>query len=138
MARTTNDKKSSTIILRINDECRSYIEKESSKEGVSVSEYIRNQIQEKKDGLLRKSQNVMDDSTADELKAMCYACHIEPASFFRQIAKLFDKGSITVERGIVVSNGKYNLTEFEIACERNNQDAQHIIDSITEKLLKGR
>lgn len=31
-----------------------------------------------------------------------------------------------------------NTEKFIEACERTNQDAQYIIDSITEKLLKGR
>lgn len=137
MARTTSDKKSSTIILRINDECRDYIEKQASMQEVSVSEYIRNQIQDQKDGVLRRSNNVMDDSTADEFKSMCYACHIDTSSFFRQVCKLFDTGAITVERGIVIANGKYNMHSFEEACERTNQDAQYLIDRMTERLLKG-
>lgn len=137
MGRTTDDKKSSTIILRINDECRNYIEKQASSQGISVSEYMRMQIQDQKDGLLRRTHNVMDDSSADDFKSMCFACHIDTNSFFRQVCNLFEKGSIAVERGIVVSKGNYDLTRLEEACERTNQDAQYIIDRITEKLLKG-
>lgn len=138
MARTTQDRKSSTIILRINDECRTYIEKKAAEQGISVSEFLRNEIQDEKDGVLRRSNNVMDDSVADEFKSMCFACHIDTNSFFRQISKLFDSGAITVERGTVISNGKYRLFELEEACERANQDAQFIIDKITEKIRAGK
>lgn len=46
--RTTNDKKDSTIILRINEDTRSYLESESSKGGVSMSQYIREVIEKSK------------------------------------------------------------------------------------------
>ena len=137
MPRTTTDKKSKTIILRINDECREYIEKEAQKEDINVSEYLRRQIEDIKSGMLRKSQNVMDDYTADEFKSMCVACRIDTKSFFRQTQKLFNDGLITVDCGIVNVHGKIDSSSFEEACERTNQDPQYIIDRVTEKILKG-
>lgn len=42
--RTTSDPKNETIKLRINDDMKSYVDKSSVRQGVSVSEYIRELI----------------------------------------------------------------------------------------------
>ena len=42
--RPTTDKKEQTIKLRLNDEMRRWIERQSYKAGVSMSEYIRELI----------------------------------------------------------------------------------------------
>ncbi len=44
--RTTSDPKSEKIKLRLNEDMKRHIDKHSSKEGVSISEYIRELIRQ--------------------------------------------------------------------------------------------
>ena len=44
LGRPTVDKKEQTLKLRLNDEMREWIEEQSAREGVSMSEYIRELI----------------------------------------------------------------------------------------------
>lgn len=42
--RTTNDKKDNRVIVRLNDADREYLEEMSSREGKSISDYVRGMI----------------------------------------------------------------------------------------------
>lgn len=42
--RPTDDKKESTLKLRLNDDMRSHIENMANRDGISMSEYLRNLI----------------------------------------------------------------------------------------------
>ena len=44
--RTTSDPKNQKIKLRLNEDMKSHINKQSSKEGISLSEYIRDLIRQ--------------------------------------------------------------------------------------------
>lgn len=49
--RTTDDKKESTIILRVNDDMRSYLEKCAQKEGIKLSAYVREVLEKSQKGI---------------------------------------------------------------------------------------
>ena len=42
--RTTNDKKDNRVIVRLNDRDMKYLEERSSRQGESISEYVREMI----------------------------------------------------------------------------------------------
>lgn len=44
MGRPTNDKKETTLKLRLNDDMRNHVEKQSSRKEISMSEYLRELI----------------------------------------------------------------------------------------------
>lgn len=44
--RTTSDPKNETIKLRLNEDMKTHIDKQSTKEGISLSEYIRELIRQ--------------------------------------------------------------------------------------------
>lgn len=58
--RTTNDKKGSRVVVRLNDEDNKYLREMSSRQGVNISDYVRKMIE--RDRLSRMSSRQADDN----------------------------------------------------------------------------
>lgn len=58
--RTTNDKKGSRVVVRLNDEDNKYLREMSSRQGMNISDYVRVMIE--RDRLSRMSSRQADDN----------------------------------------------------------------------------
>jgi len=95
MARPTDDKKESKVILRINDETRKSIEKASRTAGLSMSEYIRDILTSKHDIELSK-YGITPSIIADfEVILNIYDTNFE--DFFKKLYEKVRDGEIDVD-----------------------------------------
>ena len=141
MGRTTTEKKGNTVILRISDDLKREIEDYSKASGQSVSEYIREILQ---DSITKKSarknsviQNKMDEGRYNDLERMCELSGLTVDKFMGYIVDYFNNGQIYIEGIAVRTRGRYDTRGLEEACHRVNVDPQEMIDRLSRSLMRG-
>lgn len=165
MARTTNDKKGNTVILRINAELHERLKAESEREEKSISEYIRgilsseikcntelrdietlkaencvlqNKLKEI-EGRVSKSEGVpqiMSEDTYRDLEEMCKLSGLTFDKFMDYIRRLFNDGKIYIEGIAVKTKGDYDLEYLVDICHRVNVDPQEMINKLANSLVR--
>ena len=165
MARTTNDKKGNTVILRINAELHERLKAESEREEKSISEYIRgilssetkcntelrdietlraencvlqNKLKEI-EGRVSKNEGVpqiMSEDTYRDLEQMCKLSGLTFDKFMDYIRRLFNDGRIYIEGIAVKTRGEYDLDYLVDVCHRINVDPQEMINKLANNLVR--
>lgn len=114
MARPTDDKKESTVILRLNDDLRGYIEGGAKDAGVSMSEYVRRLIT----GGYRNH----------DLEDMLSFAHMTMDGAVEWLYDRLSDGEIEVNSDGLRVHEEYNLSELREVCEREGLDVQDVIN----------
>ncbi len=129
MSRPTDDKKGSTIILRINEETRQYLEEKA--QGRTLSAYVRDMIQAERDG---SQNNVIQNPQMKEIEGMCTAFKIPTEEFLKKLSDAMIDGVIGYENGKFKSyiEEEYDLSRFKDACEYKGVSVQKMIDKATQ------
>lgn len=161
MARTTDDRKGKTVILRINDELHERLKAESEKEEKSISEYIRGILssETKCNTELRDIENlraencvlqnrikelagakgvsqIMSEETYKDLEQMCRLSGLTIDRFMDYIRRLFNDGRIYIEGIAVKTRGEYDLSQLTDVCHRLNVDPQEMINRLANNLVR--
>lgn len=140
MGRPTSDRKTKTLIIRINDETRESLESKASEEGKTLSDYARDILigGKQKNNVIQKNtefrQDLMDRAVERDIGEMCKLSGISTHDFYRGICELFTDGQIGIDEGRVRSFGEYDLRDFESVCYRLHQRPKEMLEKLTRSL----
>ena len=138
MGRTTENKKDSTLIVRISPELKGNLEKQAARADKKLSDYVRECLEENNESRNNVIQaKGINESTLREIQDMCYASGIPTEKFFDRICELFKDGMICIEGVQIHTKGKYSTSMLEDVCHRANVDPQEMIDKLTKSLMRG-
>lgn len=128
MARPTTDKKGCTVILRINEETRSYLEEMAK--GETISSYVRSMIQKEKNGEFNVIQNqrLVDKAIYSDIEVMCKFYGIDTATFFKELCKSMNEGEVVYEDGVIKGKSEIDLSRFMEVCHEKKKDPQEVLD----------
>lgn len=133
MPRPTDDKKGSTIILRINEETRKYLEKKA--QGETLSSYVRRMIVKEKDGI---QDNVIQNKTVSEadkkIEEDARAFGLEVEDFKKKLIEAVDNGRLMYENGEFSGVGAVDTSRFMERCAELGMNPQDTINKITQRL----
>ena len=124
MPRPTADKKGSTIILRINDETRKYLEENAK--GETLSSYVRRMILKEKDG---KDNVIQNEELPDYVKRIdMYAAPfgITGEELATRLLDGMDSGDIMYENGEFT--GKNECAQLVEVCREKGVPLEKIMD----------
>ena len=134
MARPTTDRKGCTVILRINEETRAYLE--DMAKGETISSYVRSMIQKEKDGDFNEIQNqpTIDAEIYRDIESMCLCCGMSFEEFMKDIQGKLTSGEIEIDGGEVILKKFSGLDseKFERACEEKGVDPNKMIEKATQ------
>lgn len=133
MARPTDDKKASKVILRINDETRKSIEKASQTVGLSMSEYIRDVLTSKHDIDLSK-YGITTDIIAD-LAEMVKLCGGNLGEVLEDTRERLESGELTIDNGHLVMGDEIDLTRLREIAERYHKEPQEVLNGLLERAI---
>lgn len=105
----TNDPKTSTVILRMNDEMRGWVEGEAKKRGIGISEYVRQVLKE----VCEHPAEFQTNPTLEQLSVADRAC-VDPL-LIEDICKTIELQGESAEAFLRVLNEKLN--DYEITFE---------------------
>lgn len=128
MARPTNERKDRTIRIRISEEMYNALGRENV--SVKIRGMIRRCLEDEREAY---HQEIMDKAVEKEIKQKCSRNDITTHDFYRAINDMWNEGEIYIEYGDVRTKGKWDMVEFEHACNHVNAYPQTIID----KFVKG-
>lgn len=140
MSRPTNDKKETTIILRVNEETKGRLEQEAFGNGISLSEYVRKilaggsviQNSEKPTGY------VIPNEISAEIKGMSAFIGGSMDEVMRLFLEALTDGTITYDgEKYVGTDHSLSTDEFKEVCHDMGLDCQKVLDDATKKLRKG-
>ena len=133
MPRPTDDKKGSTIILRINKETRKYLEKKA--QGETLSSYVRRMIVKEKDGL---QDNVIQNKTVSEadkkIEEDAVVFKLSAEELKLKLIEAVDSGKLMYENGEFTGVGEVDTSRFSGRCKELGMNPQETIDKITQRL----
>ena len=98
MARPTNEKKDSNIILRLSDEMKQEIEKEARDQNKAVSEYIREILRNRGNKALKGVSN----KVISDLEYMCHITGGDLNIMLTDLRDRLDSGELDMDEGIVL------------------------------------
>ena len=133
MARPTDDKKESKVILRINDETRKSIEKASQTAGLSMSEYIRDILTSKHDNELSK-YGITTDIIA-ELAQIVKLCGGDLKDVLNDMGERLNSGELTIDGGQLVIDDEIDLTRLREIAERYHKEPQEVLNRLLERAI---
>lgn len=134
MPRPTTDKKGSTIILRINDETRKYLEENAR--GETLSSYVRRMILKEKDG---KDNVIQNEELPDYVKRIdMYAAPfgITGEELATRLLDGMDSGQIMMEGGGFSAKNEYDFDRFVEACRMKGVATEKMLEKCTQ-MIKG-
>lgn len=128
MARPTTDKKGCTVILRINEETRSYLEEMAK--GETISSYVRSMIQKEKNGEFNVTQNqrLVDKAIYSDIEVMCSLYGVDTSTFFKELCKSMNEGEVVYEDGVIKGKSEIDLSRFMEVCHEMKKDPQEVLD----------
>ena len=133
MPRPTDDKKGSTIILRINEETRKYLEKKA--QGETLSSYVRRMIVKEKDGL---QDNVIQNKTVSEadkkIEEDAVVFKLSAEELKLKLIEAVDNGKLMYENGEFLGVGAVDTSRFMERCAELGMNPQDTINKITQRL----
>ena len=133
MARPTDDKKESKVILRINDETRKSIEKASQTVGLSMSEYIRDILTSKHDIDLSKYGTTL--SIIADLAEMVKLCGGNLGEVLEDTRERLESGELTIDNGHLVMGDEIDLTRLREIAERYHKEPQEVLNGLLERAI---
>lgn len=132
MARPTNDKKETTIILRVNVETKDRLTREADMEHISLSEYLR-----KKLGDNSVIQNDISPEMRDTIQMLAlYGISFD--KFLGMMHESLENGDITIENGGLKTKDSLDLERLYDACHERGIDPQETIDKTVEMIRRGK
>lgn len=132
MARPTNDKKETTIILRVNVETKDRLTREADMEHISLSEYLR-----KKLGDNSVIQNDISPEMRDTIQMLAlYGISFD--KFLGMMHESLENGDITIEGGGLKTKDSLDLERLYEACHERGIDPQETIDKTVEMIRRGK
>lgn len=131
MSRPTTDRKGCTIILRINNETRNYLEEKAK--GETLSSYVRRMIQSEKNGT---ENNVIQNGTEyyHRLTQNGAAYGLSGEELVEKLMDAMDAGEIVYEDGAFRAESRYNFDKFVTACEDKGVPVQKMIDKCAQMI----
>lgn len=134
MSRPTTDKKGNTVILRINDEMRRYLEEKSN--GETISSYVRKMIENEQNGVSNNViQNPLSNELVGQIDYMCSFFKIDAETFLKEVCKGLETGEIGYENGLK-TYGTLDTSRFENACHDKGIDAEKMLEKATQMVWK--
>lgn len=132
MARPTNDKKETTIILRVNVETKDRLTREADMEHISLSEYLR-----KKLGDNSVIQNEISPEMRDTIQ-MLTLYGISFDKFLGMMHESLENGNITIEDDELKTKDSLDLERLYEVCHERGIDPQEAIDKTVEMIGGGK
>ena len=148
MARPTNDKKDTKIILRTNTETREYIENRAKEMGCSLSDCVRKIISDSE-----KAESVIPDKdyviqtletrgvsreVVEEMISIAGYFGMTLGEFLKEVNRLLNEGFIAGENGKLVVVMPEWAEEMKYVCDKHNRDINEAVNKSIELIKEGR
>lgn len=130
MARPTNDKKEQTVILRLNEEMRSEIEKEASEMSLSMSQYVRNIIKNRHNSVIQNQNSAV----LKDIGMMAELFGIETGEMTEQFCEMLNDGLLTVSKGKLEIVMPEWAERFEETCHDRCMDVERTMEGVLKRL----
>lgn len=154
MGRPTEDKKESSIILRINSDLKRELEGKAQEDGVSLSGYLRNVIQNnfaihnENSFVIHNSEvNVIQNVMQNEYEALLDGVSLDVlndlslmatlsggslAGLLKDLQEKLNKGLIVLDNG-KIQECPFDYSEFIKRCDDMDLDYQKAMDKLVKK-----
>lgn len=142
--RTTDDKKESTIILRVNDDMRSYLEKCAQKEGVKLSAYVREVLEKSQKGIkcnteyernTKYDSNVQD--SLDDIERMVRNSGGEFGKFLNRLQEQLFWEELSLENGEIVYDAELKDTLRMVELSSSKEEVPLFLKDLHDRLESG-
>lgn len=128
MARPTNDKKETTLILRVNTETKDRLTGEAERGHISLSEYLRKKLGD---------NSVIQNPIMADLMKMLSLCGIGYEDFIKIVHKALENGDISIENGEIRTRDSLDLERLYEVCHERGIDPQEAIDKTVKMIGRG-
>lgn len=141
--RTTDEKKTHTVIMRVGEGLYGELTRGSERDGMNLSDYTRKiltdhfcntQKREKKEQVIQMGMN---EREWKELEHMCVLSGFTVKRFMEYIKEMFKDGRIYVDGLSLQTKGECDLSELIRECNRRNYDPQDMIDRLVKGIQRG-
>lgn len=126
MARPTNDKKEQTVILRLNEEMRGEIEREASEMSLSMSQYVRNIINNRHNSVIQNQNSAI----LEDIAAMSSLFGLTTEEMTEQFCEMLNDGRLTVNRGRLEAVMPEWAERIEETCHDRGIEVEELIKKL--------
>lgn len=134
MARPTDEKKDSTVIVRVSGEVKEYVERKGIESGLGTSGYIRDMLKRESSGIVIQNSSKSYPKGVKEFLEMAKYFQMDEETYIEKVTDAINEGVLLYERDQFVGVSDLNLGLFREKCAMRGLDAQKTLNKFAESL----